>query len=370
MKRALTLALFLPLAFSLGAQEGWRELQTGRQTEPVSAAELELLGHLDTILPLFHALPPFNPPQEFHVIPRLHTDPGTTLIEGSPGPAQFKVNFGLEFFVVMEYHIVAGVRVAINDPFELLGTAFFADEESPFYLLPPTIQGAGDQTIALRSAHPVGYREVFPFGDMPPLWGQESAPFYRSVIRPHFNIVSNSALTYFTRGDKPFWKPVSRERWILALMAHGRRQLAEFHRASETFVATETTQRQIEELRRRYDRMRATYSEAETQRMYEMMLSVASISRAVAPDPETGDREYQKAIAAAEQTREERRRLAPGFIAEMDAQEEQMIQALLMRDASTQEIVQVISDGNWERLEEIARENGASQLVLLADTGR
>ncbi|TVR04475.1 MAG: hypothetical protein EA403_04940 [Spirochaetaceae bacterium] len=346
-------------------------MQTGpRRTEPFNAAELELLGHLDTILPLFHALPPFNPPREFHVIPLRYTDPGKTLLEGRPGPARFTVDFAFEFFVVDEYIAVAGVRVSINHPFELLGPAFFADEESPFYLLPPTIQGAGGQELFLRSAHPVGYQRVFPIGPAEPLWHENSAPFYRSVIRPHFNMVSHIAVTCFTRGGEPFWKPVSRERWIRAMIAHGNAVVATHREGGQFYAATEDTQRQIEELKRRIDRMRAAYSEEVTQQVYEQMIAVAPLSRALASDPETGEREYQKALAAAEEYREQRRRSEPEMMATFDAQEKQFIDALLARDALMTAERQAVADEDWDRLEEIGRENELSQLVYIADAGR
>lgn len=371
MRRAAALALLIVLTASLGAQEGWRRMQTGTQrAEPLNAAELELLGHLDTILPLFHALPPFNPPREFHVIPLRYTDPGAELLEGRPGPARLTVDFGMQFLVVMEYRVVAGVRVSINDPFELLGPAFFADEESRFYLLPPTIQGAGGQELFLRSAHPVGFQKVFPMGIAPPLWHENSEPFYRSVIRPHFNMVSQIAVTCFTRRGEPFWKPVSRERWVRTLIAYGNAVVAEHREGGQLYAATEDTQKQIEELKRRYDRMRAAYSEEVTQQVYEQMIAVAPLSRALAPDPETGEREYQKALAEAEQYRQERRRMEPEMIATLDAQEKQFIDALLARDALMVAERQAVADEDWDRLEEIGRENQLSHLVYIADAGR
>lgn len=95
-------------------------------------------------------------------------------------------------------------------------------------MLPPLTGKLAGQTIRSRSAHPPGYEEKYPSTSMFPLWAHDLEPFLRGVVRPGFKLVRGTVTTMFTSGGKPFYKPVSQQRWIRAMIGKAKSELADF----------------------------------------------------------------------------------------------------------------------------------------------
>ena len=80
--------------------------------------------------------------------------------------------------------------VWFNEPYHLLGDPVLTDARGEIYLLPPQVPAKGGQALRSRDAHPV--------------------------------------TTIFTKENRSFWKPVSQERWILALIERAKAEIRTF----------------------------------------------------------------------------------------------------------------------------------------------
>ena len=368
MRRTLLLCLCALAAGYVHADGGWDPLRYTNAPVvtdgPVSRALME------EILVVVQRARALDRPQGFRVGPRVEFTAGSPLQDGSTGLPTATLSMPMSFGVANDP--LAGLQVRINDPSDVLGPELLSDEEGAIYVLPPTITGPGNQTLFLRSAHPAGFRSEFPTASTMPLWGQDQGPFYRSVIRPHFGLLANSAVTILSRGDRRFWVPISQERWILALIARGRSELDGFLAGAHAAERTGMTDRQIDQIRRTYAQLSAMWDESAILERYQTMVEQAQMQYQSAkhfgfPDPES---HYDRALAAAEVMLEQFREQAPAMRAEMESQEARIVGALVMRGEFLDHAERAISARRWDDLEALGNEYDLPNVRQLADAGR
>jgi len=320
---------------------------------------------------VFRKAPPLNPPKGFGVNPRGEFQPGIRIPGLDQAPEPVRLRLGIRKPPGSQY-IVASLNAWINDPYHLLGEPVLTDPEGEIFLMPPVVGQMGGQTIYTRTAHPVGYEEKYPSQDMFPLWSEDMEPFLRSVVRPTFRLAFSSVTTLFTSGGKPFWKPVSQERWIRAMIAKARNELDAFRTGLEEAEKTDITGQQIAQMRQHLQRMKSMLDEKEiverhaesleqAMSLYEMMKSM---------NPEQAEEYYRKTIADSEDQLGQKLAAAREQRGELEKYEQRMIGALVKRDEVWTGAGASISSGNWDRLEQLGRENHVDHLVFLADAGR
>ncbi len=354
-----------------GSGETWDPLRWSNKSSrsPATAAAME--AQVEAVMEVFRKAAPLNPPKGFGVNPRGEFLPEIRLPGHSPVPEPVRLRLGIRKPPGSQY-IVATLNAWINDPYHLLGEAVLSDPEGEIFLMPPVVGRMGGQTIYTRTAHPVGYEEKYPSRDMFPLWSEDMEPFLRSVVRPTFKLAHSSVTTLFTAGGKPFWKPVSQERWIRALIAKARKDLDDFQTGLEEAEKTDITAQQIAQMRQHLQRMKSMLDEKEIVERHAESLEQAMSLYEMMKDmnPEQAEEYYRQTIAGSEEQLQEKLDAAGEQRTELEKYEQRLIGALVKRDDVWTGAGASISSGNWDRLEQLGRENHVDHLVFLADAGR
>ncbi|MFO8234339.1 MAG: hypothetical protein R6U04_02885 [Bacteroidales bacterium] len=286
-----------------------------------------------------------------------------------PEPVHFRVAFRMP---PQGKDIVAGVNVWMNDPHNLLGEPLLSDNQGDIFLLPPETGSMSGQKITSRTAHPPGYDNEYPCSSMFPLWSPDQEPFLRSVIRPTFRLAKGTVTTFYTAGNRPFWKTVSQERWINAMINRAEMTVNEIsagvnaadeHNITQeqmnrmkTYLASLKDRLNEENIIERYRKLRENLMP-----MYEMMKH---------DNPAQAEEFYQKSIAGLEESMEAELSMVDEGREEVEEMERKMMSALAQREEIWQQIKSAIDRGNWDKIDELADEHKLDKFIIVADAGR
>jgi hypothetical protein len=326
---------------------------------------------IENITEVFRKALPFNPPKGFAVMPRLQylsplDLPGNS---HSPEPVHFRVAVRMP---PQSKDIVAGVNVWINDPYNLLDAPVLSDSESEMFLLPPEVGSMGGQKIVSRMAHPPGYDSEYPCTSIFPLWSDDQEPFLRSVVRPSFGLARSTVTTLYTAGDRPFWKPVSQERWINAMIAKAEMTVNEITAGVDAADELNITEEQMNRMKIYLTQMKEMVDEENIiKRSGELkdglMLQYEMMKRS---HPDLAKEFYQKSVVGLEEMLEMELSQADERRKEIEEMEQKLMSALVQREVVWQQMKSAIDRGDWEKIDELADEHKLDNLRLIADAGR
>ncbi|MFP4563954.1 MAG: hypothetical protein ACLFRY_11670 [Spirochaetia bacterium] len=371
----ILLALILTAQVSAESGTGWRDVKReGAGSTGLGADERILSDKLDAVLRMLKQNSALNPTGRVNIQPTAALLPPAELPGGSSGPgrARLSVSIWEPAFTPEPSHLT----VRFNDPYPLLGDPVLTDGHGGIFLLPPRIPEKGGRELLSRDAHPPGYEKRYPSKSFFPLWGTEVAPFLRSVVRPTFGLAEKSVTTVFSSGNRPFWKPVSQERWILALIQQAKAEIRSFQDGLRAAGESEVTERQIAVLRRQIQQTKELYEEKAVVERHEKSLEQARdlIEMAKAMGPEMHEKVkadmQAKVLDGAEEHLREALAAAAEARAEMEQYERKLLQALLTREEVWTEAGHSIERKDWDSLEELGRRLEMDKFVFLADTGR
>jgi hypothetical protein len=353
---------------SEGVLNGWDPLIWDKGAAGVGDRDKGLFLKIERILDVFQRAGPLNPPVGLRVSPRceLLDKP----VSSGKAPAPVVLHLPMKFPSGSLFS-TGGVRVWINEPLNLLGEPVWTDDQGGIFLLPPVIE-AGGQRVYTRSAHPPGYAEVFPSRHEFPLWGNNLEPFLRAVIRPAFGLYEPTVTTVITSGNENFWKPVSQERWIMAMITRAEEILDNFQSGVNAASASNITRQQIEQMQKYLRQIRDAFDEkAVIERHYEMLDQARQLhTMMLSINPAEAEKYYIKAIEGSDQRLQEALAGAAEQRPVLEKYERDLLQALVTREDIWTEADASIKGGNWDRLEEIGKELGIDHLVFIADAGR
>ena len=349
----------------------WGPLRwTGRSPSTYGPGDA-MVSKAETIVKIFQKAAPLNPPRGIGIDTRgefLQRFPLPGNASG-PEPVRLRLSFRIP---PDEKEPAAGVDIWINEPFNLLGDPVLSDQTGDIFLLPPGAGELAGQPVRTRSAHPPGYEEKYPSMDLFPLWAIEQEPYLRSVVRPTFGLARATVTTMFTSGGRPFWIPVSQERWIMAMIKKANDELDEFQAGVEAAQTTEITRQQIDQMQDYLKRMRAMYDEKTIIERYaklrEEMMKTVQI--AVSMNPGEEKKYYEHMIEPLDKQLELELASAPESLAKLREYEDKLLQALITREDVWTTADAAIRGGDWDRLEALGGEYDVDRLVLLADAGR
>jgi hypothetical protein len=328
-----------------------------------------MASRAEQILAVFQRAGPLNPPSGLSVGPRCRfvavNFPGGRNSEGLvlDMPMKFPSNDAVP---------TAGVRVWINEPYNLLGEPVLSDDTGDIFLLPPVIGKKGGQLLYSRAGHPPGSEEAFPGSRLFPLWGEEHEPFLRSVIRPAFGLYEPSITTLFTSQKNPFWKPVSQERWILAMIATARSELNTVTDGLRAANNTNVTRQQLDRMKAHLASMREMFDEKAVIERHEEYLKQLKELHAMMErmDPAEAEKYYRQAIEGSDKRLEEALAAAAQQRIEIEKYEQKILEASLTMDDFWDNLNTAMRDGDWNKLAETGNEMKMEKLVYLADAGR
>jgi len=340
----------------------------------------EVLGE---ILELFQETAPLNPPREVQVRPIAYLEPKLPLPH-QPGPARGYLDLGMVFPNQGPPGPSGRVQVWLNEPEALLGTPLALDDDGyGIYLLPPVIEEKASGSLFSRSAHPVGYEEAFPSYSFFPLWGWEVETFLREVIRPSFNLAESSVLSVRTRGNIPFWKPVSQERWITALIDYAQKEIDLFLEGTQAEREADITQDQIDSLERRMANLRESTDpeniikiHENAFQMIEQAIGFAEHNLEKAQTEEEKEHwkamieQHQENLETQKENLDEQVRIFQEMAEEVLEFGEQLIQARIFKGELKEELIPLILEGNWSAIEKMGKELDGPYLIFLARVGK
>ena len=374
------LLLFIPaLLFSgysgsgnfFGSSDLWEPLHRANRSARDAASAAAMEGKAAHIMEVFRKALPFNPPKGFAVMPRieylepLHF-PGNV---HTPEPVHFRVAFRMP---PGGADIVAGVNVWLNDPGNLLGEPLLSDSQGEMFLLPPEVGMIGGQRIVSRMAHPPGYDNAYPCPSVFPLWSPDQEPFLRSVVRPSFGLAKATVTTWFTAGDRPFWKPVSQEQWILAMIAKAESTVNDILSGVDAADEINITELQVNQMTAYLSAMKNLYTEENIVNRYrdtrERLMPLYEMMKQ--NKPAEAEAFYQQSIVGLEKAMEEELSLAGEKRKEMEEMEQKLMSAMIQREGVWQQMKAAIETGNWDRMDELSDEHQLGHLKLIADAGR
>jgi hypothetical protein len=346
----------------------WRAVRwTNKSSSP--AYGKRMTSKSEQLMSVFQKARPLNPPRGLSVSPSCRFVP----VNLSPG----RSSEGLLLDIAMRFPSndafpTAGVRVWVNEPYNLLGEPVLSDDSGDIFLLPPVIGEHRGHLLYSRAGHPPGSEEAFPGSKLFPLWGEEQEPFLRSVIRPTFGLYSASATTIFTPQMKPFWKPVSQERWIMAMIARARSELDVITKGLEAAGGTNITRQQMDYMRSHMAKLRELFDEKAVIERHELSLKQAKEMHAmlVRMNPEEADKYYKNTMDGADQRLEEALAAAAEQRVEIEKYEQQLLEASLSMDDFWETLNTAMKRGDWNGLEKLGKEMKMDKLVFLADAGR
>jgi tetratricopeptide (TPR) repeat protein len=380
MKRShFLLILFLTVALTahVSAESGlgWRALSwEGLGSTGLGANERHVTDKLEAAFAMLQRNDALNPTGRVNIQPKAALLPPATLPGGLEGPVRGRLS--LSVWEPAPQPEPSIVTVWFNEPYHLLGQPVLTDKQGEIYLLPPQVPAKGGRALRSRDAHPPGYEERYPSKSFFPLWDAGVAPFLRSVIRPTFSLAKRTVTTLFTKGNRSFWKPVSQERWILALKERAEAEIETFQDGIRAAADSEVTERQIAELRRYLQRFKKLIDEKAIIERHEKALEEArnlitmaeamgsEMHRKVEADMQTkvfdgAEERLREALAAAAENR-----------AEMEKYEQKLLQALLARDETWTEARDLIERKDWDSLEALGRRIEMDKIMFIADAGR
>lgn len=358
-------------AYRNAGEAKWELLHRANRSTKSGDEAKRMEERVESIMKIFQKAQVFNPPKGFAVVPRVEylrriSFPGHT---HSPEPVHFRVAVRMP---PESKDIVAGVNVWINEPYNLLGDPVLSDNEGEMFLLPPEVGRKEGEKIYSRSGHPPGYEESYPSKTIFPLWADNQEPFLRSVVRPTFGLSKQTVTTLYTLNERPFWKPVSQERWIKAMISRADKQLEEFKSGLDAAEKTELTQQQINQMRSYVQKMKDMWDENAIRerhdKMKEQLMPLYEMMKQ--RDPAEAEKFYQNSIVASEKQMEETIAQSATMQSEIAEMERKIFDGLLSRDAVWTETAASIKQGNWDKLEKLAGEYKLESLILLADAGR
>ncbi len=349
----------------------WEPLNKMNQSSRDVTSLTAIDRKVENIMDVFRKALPFNPPKGFAVMPGVQylktlDLPGNTY---KPEPVQFRIAVRMP---PQSRDIVAGVNVWINDPYNILGEPLLSDNQGDIFLLPPDVGIMGRQKIVSRMAHPPGYNNEYPCSSIYPLWSPVQEPFLRSVVRPSFGLAKSTVTTIFTAGNRPFWKPVSQERWINAMIAHAEKMVNDITAGVEAADDTNFTEQQVSQMKLYIERMKELYTEENIKKTYrdaiERLMPVYEMMKQ--NDPEQAEELYKHSIGGMEKAMEEQLAIAVEKYEEIEEMEQKLISALLQREDIMQQIKAAVENQNWDKLDDLADEHNLDNLKLIADAGR
>jgi hypothetical protein len=351
--------------------EGWQSMRWTNKSSSTDGSGKAMAAKAEDILKILQSATPLNPPRGMGVYPYGEFLKRVTLPGDLTGPEPVRLQLGFRIPADAR-QAESGLNIWINDPHNLLGEPVLTDKTGEIYLMPPLVGTLAGQTIISRSAHPAGYKEEYPSSGLFPLWGNEQEPFLRSVVRPTFGLAKSTVTTMFTSGGRPFWAPVSQERWIMAMIEKANMELAEFQTGVEAAGKTDITNQQINQMRDYLRRMRAMYDEKTIIERYDKLREEfkKTFSYVESMNPGEGKKQYEQMIEQLDSQLEFELASAPESRAELQQYEDKLLKALLTREDIWTGADASIRGGDWDGLEELGKEYELENLVLLADAGR
>jgi len=330
-----------------------------------------MTAKVEGILKIFQSASPLNPPRGMGVYPRGEFLKRVTLPGDSKGPEPVRLQLGFRI-PAQARQAESGINIWINDPHNLLGEPVLTDNKGEIFLMPPVVGTLAGQTIISRSAHPAGYKEEYPSSGVFPLWGNEQEPFLRSVVRPTFGLAKSTVTTMFTSGGRPFWAPVSQERWIMAMIEKANKELAEFQAGVDAADKIDITNQQINQMRDYLRRMRALYDEKAIIERYDKLRTelMKTFGYIESMNSGEGKKQYEQMIEQLDSQLELELASAPESRAKLQEYEDKLLKALVTREDIWTGADASIRGGDWDGLEELGKEYELENLVLLADAGR
>ena len=349
----------------------WEPLNSVNRSSRDAAGAAAIERKVENIMEVFRKALPFNPPKGFVVMPRVQylsllDLPGNT---HSPEPVHFRVAVRMP---PQSKDIVAGVNVWINDPYNLLGEPVLSDSEGDIFLLPPEVGSMGGQKIVSRMAHPPGYDNEYPCSSIFPLWSDNQEPFLRSVVRPSFGLARTTVTTLYTAGNRPFWKPVSQERWINAMIAKAEMIVNEITAGVEAADELNITEEQMNRMKIYLTQMRERVTEENIIKRYSELKEgfMPYYEMMKQSQPDAAEEFYQKSIVGLEEMMELELSQADEGRKEIEEMEQKLMSALMQREEVWQQMKSAIGRGDWEKIDELAGEHKLDNLRLVADAGR
>ncbi len=338
---------------------------------------------LGEILELFKETAPLNPPQQVQVRPIAYLEPKLPLLDQS-GPARGYIDLGMVFPNQGPPGPSGRIQVWLNEPEALLGTPLaFAEEGYPIYLLPPVIEDKASGPLFSRSAHPVGYEEAFPSYSFFPLWGWEVETFLREVIQPSFNLAESSVLTILTRGNKPFWEPVSQEEWITSLMDYAQNEIDLFLAGMETEKKEDFHQDQIDLLEKRLQNLRKKTSPENIIETHENLMqgieqaiefAEFNLEKAQTEEQEEHWKEmlekHHENLETQKENLDEQIKNFQDMANQVLEFGEQLIKAQIYQGKLKEKLIPLISVENWAAIEKKGEEIDSPYLIFLGRTGQ
>lgn len=349
----------------------WEPLNRVNRSSRDAAGAAAIEKKVENITEVFRKALPFNPPKGFAVVPSVAylsplSVPGNT---HTPEPVHFRVAFRMP---PQSKDIVAGVNVWINDPYNLLGEPVLSDSEGDIYLLPPDVGSKGGQKIISRMAHPPGYDNEYPCSSIFPLWSDDQEPFLRSVVRPSFGLAKGTVTTLYTAGNRSFWKPVSQERWINAMIARAEMTVNEITAGVDAADELNITEEQMNRMKIYLSRMKEMVTEENIIKRYSGLIEalMPQYEMMKRSHPELAEEYYQKSIVGLGEMMEMELSQAGERRKEIEDMEQKLMSALMQREEVWQQMKSAIDRGKWDKIDELADEHNLDNLRLIADAGR
>jgi hypothetical protein len=368
-RNILLVAIIIFLTSGWSVKETWLPLRWTNKSKSDAGGGMVL--KVEEIMEIFQRAQPLNPPRGLGVHPRAMFLERLSLPGNMQGPEPVSLTMGFHIPAEMKA-ACAWINVWINDPISLLGDPVLVDGIGEIYMMPPLAGKKGSQTIFSRSAHPSGYKEEFPSGSQFPLWSIEQEPFLRSVVRPTFKLAQSTAITLFTSGNRPFWQPVSQERWIMAMIGKASNTLKEFQAGVDAAKKTEITSQQIEQMKNYLKKMRELHDEKKIiedhNKLREEMMAL--VKYAESSNPADAEKYRAQLIDPLDKQLEMQLAAAPGQRAELQKYEDKLLQALVTREEIWTGADVAIKGGDWDKVESLGKEYELESLVELADAGR
>ena len=355
----------------LDSSDLWEPLNRVNRSSRNAADAAAIERKVENITEVFRKALPFNPPKGFAVMPRVQYLsplylPGNT---HTPEPVHFRVAIRMP---PQSRDILAGVNVWINDPYNLLGEPLLSDSQGDIFLLPPEVGSMGGQKIVSRMAHPPGYDNEYPCRSIFPLWSSDQEPFLRSVVRPSFGLAKGTVTTFSTIGNQPFWRPVSQERWINAMIARAEMTVNEISAGVDAAEELNITEEQLNRMKVYLSRMKEMVTEENIIRRYRelkatMMPQYEMVKQS---NPAAAEEFYQKSIVGLEDMMELELSQVDERRKEIEEMERKLMTALVQREEVWQQMKTAIDRGDWDKIDELADEHKLDNIRLIADAGR
>lgn len=349
----------------------WSDLRWLNKSSLSHGSREAMISKAEDIIQVFQEASVFNPPQGMRVVPLGEFLDGLILPENQKGPERVSLQLGIRIPPEAN-RSAAAVNVWINDPLFLLGDPVLNDHAGEIFMLPPLAGHLAGQTIYSRTAHPVGYEEKYPSESMFPLWAHDLEPFLRGVIRPSFKLAKGTVTTIFTSDGKPFWKPVSQQRWINAMIEKAKGELADFRSGVVAARQSNITAEQINQMKNYLEKLKVMFDEKEIIERHTQVVEQARsfYNMMKNTNPEEAEKYYLKTIEGSDNNLQLQLDQAEKNRAELEVYENKLIKALLARDDIWAGADASIKAGDWDALEEAGREHNVEKLIYLADASR